>query len=182
MTADHTAAVRFTDTSFWKSDHSASAEVSSADYLILKRRHLAIPVPGVNPKNLIDTFDEAREGEQHHEAIDIMADRNTPVIAADDGIVKKLFLSVRGGLTVYEFDPTETYCYYYAHLDRYVKGLKEGQSLKKRDAIGYVGTSGNVPRNASHLHFAVLKLGTAKHWWEGTAINPYPILIGADHH
>jgi peptidoglycan LD-endopeptidase LytH len=179
MTAASNSAVRLTGPSAsWRSDYSS--KVSSADYIALRRRHLAIPVAGVGCKSLVNTFDEPRDGEQHHEAIDIMADRNTPVIAADDGIVKKLFSSVRGGLTVYEFDPTETYCYYYAHLDRYADTLKQGQAVKKGDRIGYVGTSGNVPRNAPHLHFAIFKLRADKHWWEGDAINPYPILVGAD--
>jgi murein DD-endopeptidase MepM/ murein hydrolase activator NlpD len=181
VTAASNSAARLTGPSAsWRSDPSTSAEVSSADYITLKGRHLAIPVVGVSRKSLVNTFDEPRDGEQHHEAIDIMADRNTPVIVADDGIVKKLFSSVRGGLTVYEFDLTKTYCYYYAHLDRYADTLKEGQAVKKGDRIGYVGTSGNVPRNAPHLHFAIFKLRADKHWWEGDAINPYPILVGAD--
>jgi murein DD-endopeptidase MepM/ murein hydrolase activator NlpD len=111
--------------------------------------------------------------------MDIMADRDTPVIATDDGKVRKLFFSVRGGLTIYEFDLTGTYCYYYAHLDRYADGLREGQHLKRGYQIGYVGTSGNVPSNAPHLHFAVIKLDVAKRWWKGKPIDPYPILVNA---
>jgi peptidoglycan LD-endopeptidase LytH len=99
------------------------------------------------------------------------------VIAVDDGKVKKLFLSVRGGLTVYQFDTAETYCYYYAHLDRYAEDLREGQFLKRGDRIGYVGTTGDAAADSPHLHFAIFKLGPEKHWWQGAPINPYPILI-----
>jgi murein DD-endopeptidase MepM/ murein hydrolase activator NlpD len=112
-----------------------------------------------------------------HEAIDLPAPRGTPVVAVDDGIIKKLFTSVPGGLTVYQFDRDSTYCYYYAHLDRYAEGLKEGATVKKGDRLGYVGTTGNAPPNTPHIHFTVFRLGPEKRWWEGTPINPYPLWI-----
>jgi peptidoglycan LD-endopeptidase LytH len=99
------------------------------------------------------------------------------VIAADDGVIKKLFLSKPGGNTIYQFDPAEQYSYYYAHLDRYAEGIREGLTVKQGDVIGYVGTTGNAPANTPHLHFGIFKLGPEKRWWEGTPINPYPILI-----
>ena len=113
-----------------------------------------------------------------HDAIDIIAERGTTVVAVDDGRVVKLFNSVPGGLTVYQFDPTEKYAYYYAHLDRYASGLAEGRLLKRGDVIGYVGSTGNASSTAPHLHFAIHVLGPEKRWWEGTAINPYPFLAG----
>ena len=142
----------------------------------LARRDLEIPVEGVKPKELVDTFDEARGGQRVHEALDILAPRNTPVKAVEDGTIARLFESKAGGTTIYQFDPTEQYCYYYAHLERYAAGLKEGDRVKKGQVIGYVGTSGNAPKDTPHLHFAVFKLTSAKHWWEGTPINPYDIL------
>jgi peptidoglycan LD-endopeptidase LytH len=99
------------------------------------------------------------------------------VLAAADGFVAKLFTSVRGGFTVYQFDPTQTYCYYYAHLDRYAPGLREGMTLHRREVLGYVGTSGNAPPQTPHLHFAIFKLGAEKRWWEGTAINPFAVWV-----
>jgi murein DD-endopeptidase MepM/ murein hydrolase activator NlpD len=135
-----------------------------------------MPVLGVARASLQSNFEEMRGGTHRHEALDILAPRGTPVVAADDGIVAKLFTSVPGGLTVYQFDPTRTYCYYYAHLDGYADSLREGQPLRKGDAIGYVGTTGNAPRNTPHLHFAITKLGPEKRWWEGAPIDPYPIL------
>src|SRR5688572_12106046 len=142
---------------------------------------LLIPVKDAKAESLIDTFTEARGGgSRPHDAIDIMAPAGTPVLAVDDGKIVKLFLSQGGGgITVYQFDPTEKFAYYYAHLERYADGLAEGQSVKRGDVIGYVGSTGNANPAAPHLHFAVVVLGPEKRWWEGTAINPYPILIGA---
>ena len=108
-----------------------------------------------------------------------MAPRGTPVLAVDSGTIRKLFTSKAGGFTVYQFDNDELYCYYYAHLDRYAEGLTEGKPVQRGDLIGYVGSSGNAKPDAPHLHFAIFLLGPGKRWWEGKAINPYPILIQA---
>lgn len=136
---------------------------------------LGIPVQGVRADQLRDDFEETRGG-RRHEAIDIMAPRGTPVLAADAGTVVKLFLSKPGGLTVYEFDDSQTYCYYYAHLDSYAPGVKEGTLLRKGEILGYVGSTGNAPPDAPHLHFAIFKLGPDRHWWEGMPIDPYGLL------
>ena len=117
-----------------------------------------------------------RGGTRRHEALDILAPRNTPVLAVEDGKVAKLFLSKAGGLTLYQFDPTATYAYYYAHLDRYADDVKDGDTVKRGQVIGYVGTSGNAPPDTPHLHFAIFQLTVAKRWWQGTPIDPYPIL------
>jgi murein DD-endopeptidase MepM/ murein hydrolase activator NlpD len=136
---------------------------------------LQVPVAGVTVAQLSDTFNQSRGSERRHEALDILAPRGTPVVAAADATVVKLFNSKPGGLTVYTFDPTERYSYYYAHLDHYVNSLQEGQHLKKGDLIGYVGTTGNADPGTPHLHFAVFELGPEKHWWQGAPINPYPM-------
>ena len=137
---------------------------------------LLIPVAGVAAGQLTDTFNDTRGGTRRHEALDIMAARGTPVLAAADGTVAKLFTSVPGGLTIYEFDPTSTYAYYYAHLDRYAPGVTEGKALKRGEVIAYVGSTGNASADAPHLHFAIFVLGPEKQWWKGTAIDPYPLL------
>jgi len=142
----------------------------------LARHDLEIPVEGIKRSQLTDTFDDKRGGQRIHEALDILAPRNTPVKAVEDGTIARLFESKAGGTTIYQFDPTEQYCYYYAHLERYASGLAEGDHVKKGQVIGYVGTSGNAPKDTPHLHFAVFKLTSAKRWWEGTPINPYGIL------
>ena len=135
-----------------------------------------MPVLGADAADLRDDFHDARGGRRTHDAIDIPAPRNTPVVAVDDGRIAKLFLSERGGLTVYQFDPTETYCYYYAHLDHYAAGLHEGQRVRRGDVIGYVGSTGNASPTAPHLHFAIFRLTPEKRWWQGEPINPYPVL------
>ncbi|WP_218575953.1 M23 family metallopeptidase [Pseudomonas tumuqii] len=136
---------------------------------------LLIPVTGITAAQLHDTFDDQRGSERSHEALDIMAPLQTPVVAVDDGKVVKLFNSVPGGLTVYQYDASGTFAYYYAHLDSYAVGLEEGQELKRGDLIGYVGATGNADPLAPHLHFAIFLLGPEKQWWIGTAINPYPL-------
>jgi murein DD-endopeptidase MepM/ murein hydrolase activator NlpD len=140
---------------------------------------LLIPVAGVRAAQLTDTFNDSRDGTRRHEALDIMAARGTPVLAASDGTVAKLFTSVPGGLTIYEFDPTSTYAYYYAHLDHYAPGLAEGKAIKRGDLIAYVGSTGNASADAPHLHFAIFVLGPEKQWWKGTANDPHPLLAGA---
>lgn len=144
----------------------------------LSRRHLLLPVAGIQPQELQDTFDDARGGSRVHEAIDIIAPRNTPILAVEAGRVAKLFASDLGGLTIYQFDPTETYSYYYAHLERYAEGLDEGDQVRRGQVIGYVGSSGNAGPDNPHLHFAIFRLGADKRWWQGTPINPFPLLGG----
>jgi peptidoglycan LD-endopeptidase LytH len=138
---------------------------------------LAMPIAGVDAAKLTGNFSEMRDGHAH-EALDIIASRGTPVTAVDEGNVVKLFTSKQGGLTVYQFNNARDLCYYYAHLDRYAPGLKEGTLLRRGDALGYVGSTGDAPPEAPHLHFAVFRLGPEKEWWKGTAIDPLPLLTG----
>ena len=142
----------------------------------LAGRNLLIPVDGVTANRLMDTFNDSRALARRHDAIDIMAPRGTEVRAADDGTIAKLFTSKAGGLTIYQFDPTQTFSYYYAHLDRYASGLAEHQSVRRGQLLGYVGSTGNASENAPHLHFAIARLGTDRAWWRGDPINPYPLL------
>lgn len=137
---------------------------------------LMIPVEGMKLAQLSDNFDQPRGKERHHEALDIMAPKGSKVLAVADGKVVKLFNSKPGGLTVYQFDPTEKYAYYYAHLDQYAAGVKEGTVLKRGDLVGYVGNTGNASADAPHLHFAVVELTPKKEWWKGTPVNPYPMM------
>ena len=146
-----------------------------ADMAALLAKSLAMPVEGVAPELLRNSFSDQRAGHPH-EAIDIAATRGTKVYAVDDGKLVKLFSSIPGGLTMYQFDPTTRFAYYYAHLDRYADGLREGMSLRRCDLLGYVGSTGNALEAAPHLHFAVFRLGPEKQWWKGTALDPYPAL------
>ena len=142
----------------------------------LEDRDLMIPVDGVRADQLTRQFSEERGGNRRHEALDILAPRNTPVRAVEDGTIARLFFSNAGGITIYQFDPSTTFCYYYAHLERYADGLREGQAVRKGQLLGYVGTSGNAPKNTPHLHFAIFRLTPEKRWWEGTPIDPYDVL------
>ncbi|GAB3515017.1 M23 family metallopeptidase [Pseudoxanthomonas daejeonensis] len=139
---------------------------------------LLLPVQGIGPAQLQDTFTDARSEGRLHDAIDIMAPAGTPVLAVADGSVEKLFDSQRGGLTIYQFEPDGRLAYYYAHLQRYADGLAEGQVIRRGQVIGYVGATGNADPAAPHLHFAIFVLGPERRWWEGTAVNPYPVLSG----
>jgi peptidoglycan LD-endopeptidase LytH len=141
----------------------------------LERRDLVVPVEGVEPDDLVKSFSDAR-GARKHEALDIIAPRNTPVRAVEDGTIARLFTSRAGGITIYQFDPSGQYCYYYAHLERYAAGITEGDRVRKGQVIGFVGTSGNAPKDTPHLHFAIFQLTAAKRWWEGTPIDPYEVL------
>ena len=142
----------------------------------LAARDLTIPVQGVSAGKLVRSYHDPRSGGRDHEALDILAPRNTAVVAVEDGTIAKLFFSKAGGNTIYQFDPGREYSYYYAHLERYADGLKEGDSIHRGQVIGYVGTSGNAPKETPHLHFAIFRLTADKRWWEGTPIDPFDIL------
>ncbi len=150
-----------------------------ADLSRLRARGLVLPLSGLSAAQLSDNYTHARASGAAHEALDIMAARGTPVVAIDDGRIAKLFLSKTGGITLYQFDPTGEYAYYYAHLDRYADGIAEGDTLRKGQLIGYVGSTGNARPDAPHLHLAVFRLGPERQWWRGTPINPFLIWRGA---
>jgi murein DD-endopeptidase MepM/ murein hydrolase activator NlpD len=141
---------------------------------------LLVPVAGVARTQLVDTFTQARGSGRSHDAIDIMAARGTPVLAAAEGRVEKLYFSNGGGgITIYVRSPDGRWMYYYAHLDRYAPGLAEGQQVRPGVAIGFVGSTGDASPEGPHLHFAVNAMAPGERWWEGTPVNPYPLLAGA---
>lgn len=156
---------------------STTAPISPTGSLLeLRDRHLEIPVRGVVQQKLVDSFDATRDANRKHEAIDIMAPRNTPILAVEEGTIARLFASKAGGTTVYQFDPGTRYVYYYAHLERYAHGLQEGNHVHRGQVLGYVGTSGNAPKDTPHLHFAIFRLTEKKQWWQGSPMNPYDVL------
>ena len=142
----------------------------------LRKRRLDVPLATIDRAQLRSSFDEVRGGSRRHEAMDLLAPRHTPVVAVEAGIIARLFNSKAGGITIYQFDPTTTYTYYYAHLQRYAPGLEEGATVSRGQVIGYVGTSGNAPENTPHLHFAIFVLNDDKRWWQGTPIDPFDVL------
>lgn len=138
---------------------------------------LVLPVQGVKRADLVDGFFEGRTGHLHH-ALDILAPRHTPVRAAADGTIAALNASRAGGTSIWQYDESGAYCYFYAHLQKYAEGLRAGQKVARGDVIGYVGTTGNAPRNTPHLHFAMFRLESRGRWWGGVPVNPYPLLRG----
>jgi murein DD-endopeptidase MepM/ murein hydrolase activator NlpD len=149
--------------------------------LVLAPSGLAIPVAGQTPESLVDTYTQARAGGARvHDAIDIMAPAGTPVVSATEGVVEKLYLSRGGGgITVYVRSPDRRWTYYYAHLQEYAPGLTEGQRVARGDRLGSVGSTGNANPAGPHLHFAVHRVEPDDPWYEGTPVNPYPLLAGA---
>jgi murein DD-endopeptidase MepM/ murein hydrolase activator NlpD len=154
----------------------ATAIIESDPVPELRDRQLEFPVRAADRRELRDSFYETRGSTRSHEAIDIMAPRNTPILAVEDGTIARLFESKAGGITVYQFDPATRYVYYYAHLERYADRLQEGHHVQRGQVLGYVGTSGNAPRDTPHLHFAIFRLTEAKQWWRGNPIDPYEVL------
>jgi peptidoglycan LD-endopeptidase LytH len=138
---------------------------------------LLIPVAGVRPDQLRDTFKESRSEGRAHDAIDIPAPRGTPVLAVADGRIVKLFQSIPGGTTIYQLAPDNRTIYYYAHLDRYADGLAEGRVVRRGEVIAYVGDTGNAGAGNYHLHFSILIVSDPKRYWDGVNINPYPLFV-----
>lgn len=139
---------------------------------------LIVPVVGVAPGDLVDTFDDARSEGRRHDAIDILAPRGTLVVAAAAGTVVRLFTSERGGLTVYILGEDRRTVFYYAHLDAYAPGLAAGQPVRAGRAVGTVGDTGNAVPGNTHLHFAIWRIHDPAQFWDGEAVNPYPLLGG----
>jgi murein DD-endopeptidase MepM/ murein hydrolase activator NlpD len=156
---------------------SARTPILETDPLAeLRGRQLELPVQGAARRDLRDSFDERRGSTHNHEAIDIRAPRHTAILAVEDGTIARLFESKPGGTTIYQFDPTSRYAYYYAHLERYADGLREGDHVRRGQLLGYVGTSGNAPKDTPHLHFAIFQLTEKKRWWQGSPIDPYEVM------
>jgi murein DD-endopeptidase MepM/ murein hydrolase activator NlpD len=151
------------------------SDSTGTDLEVLKRMALVIPVAGVKARDLVNSFQDARGDSRSHNALDIMAPRNTPVLSAAPGSVLKLHTSVAGGLTVYVVEPGSRYIFLYAHLDHYRQGLQEGMAVARGDTIAFVGTTGNANPAAPHLHFQVMRTEHASDWWRGTPINPFLI-------
>ncbi|MFL6737104.1 MAG: M23 family metallopeptidase [Sphingomonas sp.] len=153
--------------------------VEVAQQVVVGPAGLALPVVGVKATDLVDTYDAARGSGRRHDAIDIMASEGTPVIAAGDGTIEKLFFSQGGGgITIYERATDPRWMYYYAHLSAYAPGLAEGQKVKRGQVIARVGHTGDASASAPHLHFAINSMAPGERWWQGSAVNPYPVLAG----
>lgn len=140
---------------------------------------LAIPVRGIGPGQLRDSYNDARSGGRTHNAIDIMAPQGSPVVAAADGVIHRLRIGGLGGITIYQLGEDGRTLFYYAHLERYAAGIREGQRVRRGEVIAYVGDTGNAGPGNYHLHFSVGRLTSMERWWESENVNPYPLLTGS---
>ncbi len=156
-----------------------SSSPSRAGVYVAPGASLAMPVRGIRAEQLRDTYAAARSGGRVHNAIDIMAPRGTPVLAAVDGTILKLRTGGMGGITIYQLGTDGRTLYYYAHLQRYAAGLREGLPIERGQVVAYVGDTGNAGSGNYHLHFSVSRLADPRRWWEGENVNPYPMLAGA---
>jgi murein DD-endopeptidase MepM/ murein hydrolase activator NlpD len=153
---------------------------AGSDIAALRAQGMVVPVAGIAAKDLVDSFDDKRGGSRQHNAIDIMAARNTPAVAATDGSIAKLHNSNAGGLTIYMKDRTGRFMLMYGHLDSYRPGLTEGAPVRRGEIIGFVGSTGNANPLAPHLHFQVMRIDNPKDWWRGTPLNPFLIYRPAE--
>jgi peptidoglycan LD-endopeptidase LytH len=158
-------------------DPNASTAASDADYL--KLRHILLPVAGADMSRVEDTFNDGRDGgERTHHAIDILAPRGTPILSADDGRILRMSTNTLGGISMYTVDGANRLVYYYAHMDHYNDVMSPGRSIVKGDTLGFVGTTGNAPKDTPHLHFQVMRWPADGKYWNGEPIDPFEALGG----
>ncbi|HEX6038843.1 M23 family metallopeptidase [Longimicrobium sp.] len=157
---------------------AAADEAPAGEAFMAPGAELMIPVRGIRPEQLHDTYNDPRSGGRVHNAIDIMAPAGAPVVAAADGTIHRLRTGGLGGITIYQIGADGRTLYYYAHLQRYAAGVREGMPLRRGEVIAYVGDTGNAGAGNYHLHFSVGRLTDMSRWWDSQNVNPFPLLIG----
>jgi murein DD-endopeptidase MepM/ murein hydrolase activator NlpD len=161
-----------------RSNVAAAEEAPAAEAVMAPGASLMIPVRGIGPQQLRDSYRDARSGGRVHNAIDIMAPGGAPVVAAADGTIRRLRTGGLGGVTIYQVGTDGQTLYYYAHLQRYAAGIREGMPVRRGEVIAYVGDTGNAGTGNYHLHFSVGRLTNPDRWWDSENVNPYPLLVG----
>jgi peptidoglycan LD-endopeptidase LytH len=156
----------------------AGSGSAANDAECLLARHILVPVAGADMSKVEDSFYEARDGGRTHRAIDILAPRGTPILSADDGKILRMSTSELGGISMYTVDPDARLVYYYAHMDRYNDAMSPGRAIVKGDTLGFVGTTGNAPKDTPHLHFQVMRWPADNKYWDGEPIDPFGALGG----
>ena len=153
-----------------------SSSMTDTDYL--KARGILVPVAGADMTRVEDSFNEPRDGDRVHHAIDILAPRGTPILSADDGKILRMTTNSLGGISMYTVDSEARYVYYYAHMDRYNDAMTPGRTIVRGDTLGFVGTTGNAPKDLPHLHFQVMRWPSDGRYWIGEPVNPFEALGG----
>ena len=148
-----------------------------ADIARLRAGGLLVPVRGAVLNKIDDSFDAPRDGGRRHDSVDILAPRGTAVLAAIDGTILRVGTNALGGNVIWMDDDEQRFVLYYAHLDRYARGIKQGDRVMRGTVLGYVGTTGNAPPDIPHLHFQLMRITDIKKWWNGTPLNPLPFLV-----
>jgi murein DD-endopeptidase MepM/ murein hydrolase activator NlpD len=157
---------------------AADEEATAGEAVMAPGASLMIPVRGIGPRQLRDSYNDARSGGRVHNAIDIMAPAGAPVVAAADGTIHRMRTGGLGGITLYQIGADGRTLYYYAHLQRYAAGIREGMTVRRGEVIAYVGDTGNAGPGNYHLHFSVGRLTNMERWWESENVNPFPLLAG----
>lgn len=155
---------------------SDAASLSDVEYLRL--RHLVVPVAGADMSRVTDSYYAPRDGDRVHRALDILAPRGTPVLSADDGKILRMSTNKLGGISMYTVDPANRIVYYYAHMDHYNDAMSPGRTIVRGDTLGFVGTTGNAPKNTPHLHFQIMRWPADGKYWNGDPIDPFDFLGG----
>jgi murein DD-endopeptidase MepM/ murein hydrolase activator NlpD len=154
-----------------------AAALPDTEYL--RTRHLVVPVAGANMAKVEDSYFEPRDGgDRTHRALDILAPRGTPILSADDGKILRMSNSSLGGITMYTVDPSNRIVYYYAHMDHYNDAMSPGRLIVRGDTLGFVGTTGNAPKDTPHLHFQIMRWPSDGKYWNGDPIDPFDFLGG----
>ena len=149
---------------------TSSVSADAADIEYFDANLLMVPVEGVAPADVPDSFNEARSDGRTHRASDILVPMGTRVVAAEAGTIMRLSPNALGGTTIYMTDDSGRFIFYYAHLQKYAAGLAAQEHVSQGDLLGYVGMTGNAP--VPHLHFQAMRrdLGR-KDYWNSPAVD-----------
>lgn len=92
-----------------------------------------------------------------HHGVDYAAPTGTPVYAIGSGKVIAKGYQAGGGGNYVKIRHNSVYTTTYMHLSRFAKGLKVGSTVKQKEVIGYVGSTGLS--TGPHLDFRVYENG-----------------------
>ena len=94
-----------------------------------------------------------RRGGLHNDGINIAAPRGAPVFASENGVVAYAGNSIKGFGNLLLVRHSDGWTTAYAHIDKVL--VRKGDTVKRGETIGTIGTSGKV--NRPQLHFEIRK-------------------------